>query len=651
MPRIWLVVISAVAGLLLLVITSAAVYLNIYPVDLSGMRTDIEKEIDAAIGRETKITGPITLGMSLIPFVKVEGLSVANEPWGKAKKFITIEQMNVRTRLFSLLSGAVEIVSIDVEGVVLNLEVDGRVRKNWNLVIKESNDEAIIEKMHFKNITVEFRDIHENKPKYTTHITEAKLNVEKDKAIFEFAGKLGDDDLTAQGYIAPLYSFANTPQLFDLKADALGIILKAGGKAKFPFRDSHTSANFHIDAPQGPGKLLAYLGYNADDFEKLEVKGNITGKGGILRVYDLDVNYGDLNSGGEVIIGVEHEPLRLSLNMKSGVMDIAPVLKTLEKKEASSPGRLFSAAPLDLEVPTGIDYDILYSADEINTENESLQNFALDAQIRNGSVNARKIEFDIFGGKVSSSVNLSPQGEKYLIKVKTRADSLEFDQLSKLLHWPELVTGKTAILLEANSSGDSQASFMADLQGRYYMQIKEGRLPSAFSSMMSGDVVDVFKNFKSVISGEKNEAIECAFVTFDINDGIAKAGSLLFLTRQAVVVGSGTVDLGQESLRLSLKPSSRDLSLVNFATELRVRGNITDPKLEINKSGVAKKAAVTALGLAFGPFGAAIGPATSIMKSLSQKSGPEQCAAAQKTAIMDLGDWPELRSLTGTLAE
>ncbi len=399
MPRAWLYVICAVACFLILLFGGAAIYLNKYAVDLSGLRPQIEQEIVAAIGRETKITGPITLDMSLIPFVKAEGITVANEPWGKSKDFITIKKMNVITRLIPLLRGTVEIVSIDVEEAVLHLEVDGRVKKNWNLIFKETstdnNSDTIIEKILFKNLAVDFRDIRDAKPKFTTHIDQAAIDVEKDIAKFVIAGKLGEDDLKAEGFIAPLYSFANTPQKFDLKAETLGVTLKAGGKAKFPFRDSHTMANFHVTAPGGPGKLLAYLGYNADELEKLEVKGNITGKGGILKAYDLDVNYGDLNSRGDVIIGVEHEPLRLSLNMKSETLNIAPLLKPLEKKEQPAQARLFSANPLDLTIPAGIDYDILYSADEVNTKSESLKHCVLDAQIRNGSVDAKKIEFDI----------------------------------------------------------------------------------------------------------------------------------------------------------------------------------------------------------------------------------------------------------------
>ncbi len=181
MPKGWIFVISAVAGFLILVFGGAAIYLNKYAVDMSGLRPQIEQEIFTAIGRETKITGPIRLGMSLIPFVKVQGITVANEPWGKSKHFITIKKMNVITRLIPLLRGTVEIVSIDVEGAVLHLEVDGRVKKNWNLVFKETgkenNSDALIEKMFFKNLTVNFRDIRDAKPKFSTHIDQATIDV------------------------------------------------------------------------------------------------------------------------------------------------------------------------------------------------------------------------------------------------------------------------------------------------------------------------------------------------------------------------------------------------------------------------------------------------------------------------------------------
>ena len=120
---------AAGIGVLALILGGVALYLKIHPVDLSGYGNTIAAELQAATGRDIKITGKITLGVSLRPTLEVHGLEIDNLAWGKAQNFATVERTKVRVHLFPLLRGRADIISIAAERAVIHLETDGAARR------------------------------------------------------------------------------------------------------------------------------------------------------------------------------------------------------------------------------------------------------------------------------------------------------------------------------------------------------------------------------------------------------------------------------------------------------------------------------------------------------------------------------------------
>lgn len=644
MRRIWIWGGAAIIGSLLLVFGGAAIYLILNPVDLSEMRTEIENEIRAATGREVKISGPISLGVSLVPYLAIEGLSVANEPWGKSSQFLAIERVHVRVELFSLLHGAIEVAAFEAKNATLHLEVDGLKRENWLLKTGKDGGDAIIKKMRFENLLIDYRDIKDSQAKYSLQLAKAELQVTDDEGVFELSGILGENEIKADGRVAPFYrTDAKSPRRFDVKANAFGVAINAKGNAKFPFSDASTAAVFEIKSAEGLGRLLEFFGIRIKDIGGFDAKGKIAGAGGALKISEFTARYGDSDVAGEMRIGIGKKPLQLGAALHSGMLDLSVLSDMLESKPTAPQSRQFSTKPFDARLPTTVDFEFQYGADELHLDDKNFKNIDLSSSLKDGALRAERIDFEIASAKISSTANITPRGEGFAVTAKLRADAVDLNQMAKLFDGPEIADGRALVLFEGKSAGNSPALLAAGLNGRFYVELEDGRIPSKFSSMMSGDVVDVFKNFTAAISGRKNEKIECALAAFEIIDGIARAKSMLLLTQQAAVTGSGRINLGQESLHIDLKPQPRNVSMVNLATGLRLRGTLSNPKFEINKASVAKKAGVSALGFASGPLGMVAGSVASALRSQEQKNPVLKCDAAKQAAITGLANWPELR--------
>lgn len=652
MKRIYLWGIASIAGLILLTLGGAAVYLKLYPVDLSYMRAEIAGEIRTTIGREVNISGPITLGVSFIPYLSVFDLSIANEPWGKAKSLLSIGKMNVRVRLIPLLSGGIDIASVDAENVILNLEINGGNQKNWGLTVAGNSEYPMLDNIKFKNIEINYSDVRDLQPKYKMYLDDIKFDIDDNEAVFDISGKFGEDEIRAMVKAEPFYAIdASISRRFNIDATAFGITVSADGAAVFPLHNTATQAKFLMRAPKGLKQSLSVFDIELPDFGAFEAKGNIVGGNDAVKFVDLLISAGNSDLDGAVFVHTDAQPLRLTAKLHSALLDVSPLLETDEEKPMASRKRLFSDAPFDFKIPAQFNAGVRYAADKIRAENLDISNFKISTRLENGELKSNQFNFELAGGKITSEINHTTKGDIHFFETKLLADSLDLTQLSKIFDWPETIEGRADLLFEGRSSGRSAASTAAVLQGRSYAQITDGKITNKLSSMMSGDVIDVFRRVASIAFGSKDEPIDCALAAFNIKNGRALASSILLLTQQAAVTGSGTIDFPAEAWRLNLKPRPRDLSLVNLATEIRLRGSLLDPEFEVNKSAAAKKAGLSVLGLALGPLGAAIAPVASAIRSKQQEGKGDQCAVAQQAAITGLDNWPELRNLLAVRAK
>ena len=78
-----------------------------------------------------------------------------------------------------------------------------------------------------------------------------------------------------------------------------------------------------------------------------------------------------------------------------------------------------------------------------------------------------------------------------------------------------------------------------------------------------------------------------------------RTDALVFDTAVTTIIGSGSIDLGQERLDLTLNPNTKDTSPVALRSPIYVRGSFAAPDVQVDKGRVAMRAlGAIALGIA-----------------------------------------------------
>lgn len=647
-------IVLGIFGVLAAALGGAAIYITTNPVDLSFFRNEIAAQLNAATGRNVKITGKIILGVSLTPTLEVAELQIPNMKWGRARDFVTIGQTSIRVRLAPLLKGRTEIISLSADHAVIHLETDGDKRRNWIILASaatpegEEADIPVIEEIKLSEIVLDYRDIREQKPRYNIHLEDASLVHDSVNGIasYELTGKLDEYAVKASGKFAPLFTVnVEQPRQFDLKADVFGITLTANGSAKFPFKE-FTYADFNVIAPFGLTQVAKYFGVKMPDLGAITVKGNVTPFGDVLRFGSMIAQAGKDDATGSVEINMK-PPHPVAIDLRSKKFDFDHYL-AVEAPAPDRPGKLFSTENLVFQIPDDLDVKIQYAVTELQALEQKIPNFVIDTRVANSAMQITQLNFDYAGGRLQTRLNITPRADDMAISISALAKQIDIPQLLAEYDLPKYAKGKGVAVFEGNAAGASIASLAADLDGRLFFEMQEGTIPKRLSVLLGGSITNVFRSLEGMFEGAGADAkIECGLIAFSIADGIAKTEALLLATDKAVMTGKGSINLVHETINMRLSPRPRDLSLINLASDVNVQGTLETPVVQLNKGSVAKKLGTTAFGLALGPLGLIIGQAGSAISRAGSTGG--QCGTTRGIAVKSLqatGPWPELDQLS-----
>ncbi len=121
---------------IVLVLAIAALAAIPFVVDPNDYKDDIATQVEKATGRQLSIQGNI--GLSVFPWIALElgQLSLSNASGFKADSFAQVNNAQIRIKLLPLLKKELEMDTIVLDGLVLNLETDKDGNTNWQDLTK-----------------------------------------------------------------------------------------------------------------------------------------------------------------------------------------------------------------------------------------------------------------------------------------------------------------------------------------------------------------------------------------------------------------------------------------------------------------------------------------------------------------------------------
>lgn len=274
------------------------------------------------------------------------------------------------------------------------------------------------------------------------------------------------------------------------------------------------------------------------------------------------------------------------------VEDLDRVAKALAPLGAIAPEKAKDAKDGIIDL-SGLDIDVELDLKSVLAGGKEIASMTLPVEIKSGSLKAEadkgaKILSGAGGMKiamipqtsgvyvVSSNVNIDNGSLADFIPSKKQSISFPFD-LS--------VTG--------NASVKRWDQITAALDGEMSVVTENAELQSRLLNVWGDGLTSLIL---PSLKPSEDARIACGVVYAPIAKGVADFQTLFIDGAHVQINGKGTYSLVEDKLNLKISPKTKDISIGDISTAVRIKGPLASPSVGIDKADAGKKAAGLLLG-------------------------------------------------------
>ncbi|MDR7050860.1 uncharacterized protein involved in outer membrane biogenesis [Duganella sp. 3397] len=286
---------------------------------------------------------------------------------------------------------------------------------------------------------------------------------------------------------------------------------------------------------------------------------------------------------------------------------------------------------------TTLDADVKLQAQRI-TRGQGLpvQNVETLLHMKDGVLSLKPLNFDIAGGRFASNIVLDGSGkvDPRAIRAELKADlrRLQLKQLFPDINGMRATVGEVNADVALTASGNSVADLLGSSSGDFKGAVSGGSVSKLMLEEMGLNLGSVVV---TRLFGDEQVKLNCLVADFGVRDGLMRSRLFVVDTAEAVINASGTVNLANEKLDLTLKPDAKSMRILSLRSPIYVRGTFKDTEVTIDKGSMALRAG-SAVALAL------VAPVAAIAPLVSTGSGPTP--ATQCQALLARGPGPGKRA-------
>ncbi|HJV93404.1 MAG TPA: AsmA-like C-terminal region-containing protein, partial [Azonexus sp.] len=347
------------------------------------------------------------------------------------------------------------------------------------------------------------------------------------------------------------------------------------------------------------------------------LQGQVVKDSPVWQVKVSHARIGKSDLAGDFTYDTRSQPPRLDgqLTGRNFVLaDLAPAFGTRNEDGAvvrPAGGRTLPDRPLDLPSLTRLNADIVVKLDQVDLGSAFRQPIAplhgrltldggrltlseLDARTAQGHL-AGTLAIDAGPTRPEWRADLGLDGvrlDNWLKAAKSAPDDIRRQTTDKTP--PPWFTGNLNGRARLVGHGHSTAELLASLDGRTTFFVRDGSVSHLALEALG---LDIAQGLGLLLRGDDRQPVECAVIDLDAKGGQMTPRVALIATPVTALLIDGNIDLAREQLDLRLTAKPQNVSPLTLRTPLRVSGTFANPKVGIEGTPIAARAA-GALGLA-----------------------------------------------------
>jgi AsmA protein len=191
------------------------------------------------------------------------------------------------------------------------------------------------------------------------------------------------------------------------------------------------------------------------------------------------------------------------------------------------------------------------------------------------------------GGQLSSTITLDGRGQAIQAHARLRARKLLLAQLFPSFDLSKSSIGQINGEFDLTGSGNSVGQMLASANGKVGVVVAGGQISKL---MMEKAGLHLWEIMSLNLTGDKLVKLRCAVADLNVKHGVMHTEALVFDTQVTTLIGTGSINLAQEQLDITLNPKTKNTSPVALHSPIYLRGSLAQPKVEIDKVRVTARA-------------------------------------------------------------
>ncbi len=258
-------------------------------------------------------------------------------------------------------------------------------------------------------------------------------------------------------------------------------------------------------------------------------------------------------------------------------------------------GHLIPDTSLPLPLLRRADANLSVSVAALHSGGETWRSLSFHVALAGGKLVLAPFTATPPAGPLSLRLTLDAAQPVPPVALSVHAPGLALASLLALAGKKGLATGDVAIEADLHGAGTSLHAIAAGLDGVMAATMTGGTIDNALLDRLFGGVLAKV-NLAATVAHGGTSTIRCLALRLTAHHGVAQLAPFLFSSTLTTIDGSGTVNLGSETLDLMLHSEGR-VGGTGFSVPVRVSGGFAHPAVALNGQGAAAAGIGTALSL------------------------------------------------------
>ncbi|TBR09762.1 MAG: AsmA family protein [Rugosibacter sp.] len=609
-------VLKWVAGVFLAPIVVAVFFVLIF--GWNWLRGPIERMTAEKTGRVLAINGELKVKFGWpLPRIHANAVTFANPDWATEKQMIAADVVEITIDLPQLFRQNIVFPEMRLERPVVFLEQGIGGRKNW-LLDRSQQDEGAriqVDRLILDHGIIGYDDAAQ-KISIRSEFSTSNTGPVVAGVSFTALGRYKGLPFKAQGSGGPVLGLRDQSTPYPLQAEfTVGHTgVKAAGTITSLLKFSAVDMRVALRG-ESLAQLFPLFGIVLPETRAYATEGHLLHSADTWRYEKFSGRVGGSDIAGTVQIDIGGKRPVMKANLVSNVLDIADLGPLIGARPGSVQAAKRAALPASRTVPMpvqarvlpdmpfktdrwdSVDAEVTLQAKTIRHARElPLEDLVAHLSLRDSVLTLDPLNFGLAGGQLNAVISLD--GRKDPIQAHARVQARKI-LLSKLFPTAELT--KTSIGqingdFDLAGKGNSVEHMLSNSYGKVTLVIAGGKISKL---MMEKVGLHLWEILELKIAGDRLVNLRCAVADFGVKEGVMAADALIVDTEITTIIGTGSIDLGQEKLDLTLNQKTKNTSPLALRSPITLRGSFAKPNVGVDKGRVAARAfGAIALGMA-----------------------------------------------------